>query len=106
RQLLPPNPDEHPATPIIAADGTIYIETGTDNLGTNVVAQLYHLDSKDGSVLFEAGPPTGGNCISGNTCLTDGDCASNNCQSGTCCFSSDGFDVNPSLGNGGLLFDG
>ena len=104
--LLPPNPDEHPATPIIAADGTIYVETGTDSLGSNVVAQLYHLDSKDGSILFEAGPPTGGNCISGNTCLTDSDCASNNCQNGNCCFNADGFDVNPSLGNGGLLFDG
>jgi outer membrane protein assembly factor BamB len=105
--LLPPNPDEHPATPIIAADGTIYVETGTDSLGAGTIAQLYHLDSRDGTILFEAGPPTGENCISTRRCETSLDCGGDaSCDGGICCFTADGFDVNPSLGNSGLLFDG
>ena len=87
-KLLPPNPDEHPATPIIAADDTIYIETGTDGAVTSA-AQLYHIDAKNGSILYQAGPPTQQSCYGGNGCA-----------------SADGFDVNPSIGNDGLLYDG
>jgi outer membrane protein assembly factor BamB len=86
--LLPPNPDEHPATPIIAADGTIYIETGTDGASLTQPAQLYHIDADGGAILFQAGPPTGTR------------------QDGSQSANADGFDVNPSIGNDGLLFDG
>ena len=81
--LLSPNEDPHPATPIIAADGTIYVETGADNSG--VSAQMYHLNPATGAILFQAGPPTG---------------------SGPEGESADGFDVCPSIGQDGLLFDG
>ncbi len=87
-KLLPPNPDEHPATPIIAKDDTIYIETGTDGASMSA-AQLYHIDAKTGSILYQAGPPTQQSCYSANGCA-----------------SADGFDVNPSIGNDGLLYDG
>jgi outer membrane protein assembly factor BamB len=86
--LLPPNPDEHPATPIIAADGTIYIETGTDGASLTSAAQLYHIDAATGAILFQAGPPTGTSSYGGESS------------------GADGFDVNPSIGNDGLLFDG
>ncbi len=86
--LLPPNPDEHPATPIIAADNTIYIETGTDGASLTSAAQLYHIDAATGAILYQAGPPTGQSCYGGS------------------CSGADGFDVNPSIGNDGLLFDG
>ncbi len=86
--LLPPNPDEHPATPIIAADNTIYIETGTDGASLTSAAQLYHIDAATGAILFQAGPPTGTR------------------QDGSQSAGADGFDVNPSIGNDGLLFDG
>jgi hypothetical protein len=83
--LLAPNPDAHPATPIIAADGTIFVETGTDDTANSVTAQLYHLDPTTGAILFQAGPPTG---------------------AGTYGATADGFDVCPSIGQDGLLFDG
>ncbi len=83
--LLAPNPDAHPATPIIAADGTIFVETGTDDTANSVTAQLYHIDPATGAILFQAGPPTG---------------------AGTYGVTADGFDVCPSIGNDSLLFDG
>ncbi len=102
--LLAPNPDEHPATPIIAADGTIYVETGTDN--PSVTAQMYHL-STTGSILYSSGPPTGANCDPNSFCFSTSDCEQGTCNNnGQCCVTADGFDVNPSLGNDGLLFDG
>ncbi|MHB1846011.1 MAG: choice-of-anchor D domain-containing protein [Deltaproteobacteria bacterium] len=89
-KLLSPNPDEHPATPILAADNTLYVETGCDGAGFTP-AQLFHLDAATGAILFQVGPPTGagsgGNSSNGNN-------------------SADGFDVNPSIGQDGLLFDG
>ncbi|HUB05664.1 MAG TPA: choice-of-anchor D domain-containing protein [Myxococcales bacterium] len=85
--LLPPNPDEHPATPIIAADGTIYIETGTDGLSAGG-GQLYQIDSSTGKIISQVGPPTEQSCYGGQ------------------CSGADGFDVNPSIGNDGMLFDG
>ena len=94
-KLLPPNPDEHPATPIIAADNTIYIETGTDGASLTSAAQLYHIDAATGAILFQAGPPTGQRCgVGGGS------------GSGNGCDGADGFDVNPSIGNDGMLFDG
>ena len=89
--LLPPNPDEHPATPIIAADNTIYIETGTDGASLTSAAQLYHIDAATGKILFQSGPPTGTSNYGGGSSGPQG---------------ADGFDVNPSIGNDGLLFDG
>ncbi len=94
--LLAPNPDEHPATPILAADGTIYLESGTDSASMQP-AQLYHIDSATGKILFQIGPPTG--------CAAGGSNAANGNSSGGC-QGADGFDVNPSIGQDGLLFDG
>jgi outer membrane protein assembly factor BamB len=116
--LLAPNPDEHPATPIIAADGTIYVETGTDN--PSDTAQMYHLNATTGAILFQSGPPTGAHCDPQPDCYMASDCeqivsSTITCQGGsggfngnpgTCCYTADGFDVNPSLGTDGLLFDG
>jgi outer membrane protein assembly factor BamB len=82
--LLPPNPDEHPSTPIIAADNSLYIEAGADGASASTAAQLYHLDSATGKILYQAGPPT--------------------VQAGAP--MPDGFDVCPSIGGDGLLFDG
>ncbi|MHB8419028.1 MAG: choice-of-anchor D domain-containing protein [Myxococcales bacterium] len=103
--LAAPNPDEHPATPIIAADDTIYLESGCD--GTTLAGgQLYHIDAKTGNVLFAASPPT--TCRYDGACQSDSDCNGGTCDTtaGQCCFGADGFDVNPSIGNDGLLFDG
>ncbi len=83
--LLPPNPDEHPATPIIAADNTIYVETGADSASSSMPGQLYHLDTTTGKIIYQAGPPVG---------------------AGGSLFPADGFDVCPSIGGDGLLFDG
>ncbi len=92
QKLLPPNPDEHPATPIIAADGTIYVETGCDGaagLGGSP-GLLYRIDSQTGAILGQMNPPA--------DCRTD--------PSTGQCDTADGFDVNPSIGNDNLLFDG
>ena len=96
--LLPPNPDEHPATPIIAADGTIYIETGTDGASLTSAAQLYHIDADDRrrSSSRRVRPP--GRCDVSVTAWR------RQRQRNGC--GADGFDVNPSIGNDGMLFDG
>ncbi|HUB08835.1 MAG TPA: choice-of-anchor D domain-containing protein, partial [Myxococcales bacterium] len=105
--LLPPNPDEHPATPIIAADDTLYIESGTDGTSING-GTLYHIDAKTGTTLYSAGPPT--TCRYDGPCQSDSDCNGGTCDQnmGQCCYGADGFDVNPSIGNStpSLLFDG
>ncbi len=90
--LLPPNPDEHPATPIIAADNTIYIETGCDGAGglNSNGGNIFHIDAATGKILAQVAPPT--------DCRTD--------PSSGQCDTADGFDVNPSIGQDGLLFDG
>ncbi len=79
--LLPPNPDEHPATPMIA-NRTLYLTTGSDGASPTTPAQLYHLDAATGKILYQAGPP-----------LDDA-------------IPADGFDASPSIGYDGLLFDG
>jgi outer membrane protein assembly factor BamB len=84
--LLAPIPDEHTSTPIVAADGTIYVGTGTGI--PSVTAQMYHLDSTTGAILFQSGPPTGQSCFGGS------------------CMGADGFDACPSIGNDGMLFEG
>jgi hypothetical protein len=78
--LLTPNPDAHSATPIIAADDTLYIDTGSDTGGS---PQLFHLDATTGKILFQAGPPVGARIP-----------------------AADGFDLPPSIGTDGYLFDG
>ena len=91
--LSAPNPDEHPATPIIAADNTIYVESGCDGSGAGGNGGLlYHLDAATGKILASVPPPAcPPNCDSDSTAWGGG---------------ADGFDVNPSIGNDGLLFDG
>jgi outer membrane protein assembly factor BamB len=84
--LLPPNPDGHAATPIIAADDSIYVTSGSDNGQTTATAQLYHLDAASGKVLFQAGPPILSTCYDGT------------------CHPPDGFDVPPAIGFNGLLY--
>ncbi|HUB07177.1 MAG TPA: choice-of-anchor D domain-containing protein, partial [Myxococcales bacterium] len=77
--LETPDYDPHPATPIISKDGTLFIETGGDGQCADVgqTGNLYHV-APDGGLL--------------STLAASSD--------------TDGFDVPPSLGNGGLLFDG
>ncbi|HUB07176.1 MAG TPA: choice-of-anchor D domain-containing protein [Myxococcales bacterium] len=77
--LESPAYDPHPATPIIAKDGTLFIETGADGpaAGVEITANLYHV-AANGSILSTL-PASG---------------------------AGDGFDVCPSISNGGLLFDG
>ena len=82
-----PATDPHPATPIIAADGTLFLESGTDGNGN---AYLYHFGA-DGGLLAAVNPPTDL-------------CNPNTASSGAGC--PDGFDVCPSIANSGLLFDG
>jgi hypothetical protein len=74
--VLSPASDPHPATPIIAKDGSLYVETGADTFNGSG-GYLYHVSSS-GTLLSSTPPPAG----------------------------MDGFDVCPSLSNGGLLMDG
>ncbi len=87
--IASPAQDPHPATPIIAADGTLFLESGTDAAG----GRLYHF-AADGTQLDAVAPPS--NLCNSNAATTA------NGTSGC----PDGFDVCPSIGNDGLLYDG
>ncbi|MHB1846280.1 MAG: choice-of-anchor D domain-containing protein [Deltaproteobacteria bacterium] len=89
--LISPASDPHPATPIIAADGSLFVEAGCDSAGS--VGNIYHV----------SGGPTGGKMLHSEPppkdCRTD--------PSTGACDTADGFDVCPSLGNTApLIFDG
>ncbi len=89
--LVSPASDPHPATPIIAADDSLFVESGCDNVGSS--GQIFHVSGgPGGGKILHAEPPP-------SDCRTD--------PSSGQCDKADGFDVCPSLGNlTPLIFDG
>ncbi len=87
--LLSPVPDVETGTPLVGADGTIYVASGSYSLTANQVGLLFHV-SASGQLLYRAQPPAG--------CRTDPTTGS--------CIHAQGFQTCPNQGPDGLIYAG